>query len=428
MAKRIFLLFLIAVFGCDTQSSLNVQTSSYFVKYYGGDGNQVGVDLIANADGTFYLLGTTDSKDLGKQVYLVKAESNGNLLWEKTFGDIYDDEAKDFIVTSDGNIAFVASTAITDGNHDLYVVTLKNDGTIINSIDYKTTGSKYDEIPYSISQTSDGFIVTGSTTNVFKKGGMLTPDDLTDGMQYRYKSNLTPYPASWRQTVGYEGNDVIVGIQPSTDTNNSFYLFGYSNKAVTGSTSSGYKYWISQLGVTGEPSNDALFPGFDATPAADEILTSAIVSPFQNGEGFLLSGQSYDQGGVSDLFVVKVRKSLSFTSQDYLIKKSLSIDLKVPLLAQKVSAWPSQSSGYLILANDARSGNDNWYLTKIDNIGNSQWNLPIIFGGENDDTIGAVAELSDGKIAMLGTMEIGGRIPEKKMTLIKVNSAGKFAN
>jgi hypothetical protein len=59
--------------------------------------------------------------------------------------------------------------------------------------------------------------------------------------------------------------------------------------------------------------------------------------------------------------------------------------------------------------------------------GGSSLKEPILFGGEFDDKIGAIKVLKDGKIVMIGTMAIGTRGSEQKMTLIKVNSSGKFA-
>ena len=57
--------------------------------------------------------------------------------------------------------------------------------------------------------------------------------------------------------------------------------------------------------------------------------------------------------------------------------------------------------------------------------GGLEWSDPVIFGGLNDDYIGAVKELPDGKIVLLGTMSLGNEA-QKKMVLIKVNKDGKF--
>ena len=71
--------------------------------------------------------------------------------------------------------------------------------------------------------------------------------------------------------------------------------------------------------------------------------------------------------------------------------------------------------------------NQNWLLTKVGTDGSVSWNLPVVFGGEGPDTIGAVRELPDGRIVLIGTMRTGKPdVGETKMTLLKVNQDGKL--
>jgi hypothetical protein len=50
-----------------------------------------------------------------------------------------------------------------------------------------------------------------------------------------------------------------------------------------------------------------------------------------------------------------------------------------------------------------------------------------VFGGDGLDTCGAVQELPDGRILLIGTMRTGRPdAGEFKMTLIKVNGEGKL--
>jgi hypothetical protein len=416
---------LLLVVSCDTASNFDQTNKKYFLKYYGNDGDQEGVDLVVNTDGSFYLLGTSDSKSLGKQVYLVKTGADGNILWEKTFGGKKDEKAKDLLQLSDGRLVFVANT-FENGNIDVFVETLTADGNKIDSVIYPL--SSKDEDALSITQTTDGFIVAGSTADVsLKLGGAQDKADVTDAMQLRFNTNLTIYADTWRKTVGYPNADVAVKIEQ--DDKGKFSLFGYSNKQLPTSSSQDFNYWITQLGLTGEPASNELFPGEDRV---DELLTSVLKTPLQSGEGFLLAGQSLDPtSAASKLFLVKVRKNISLTSQDYLFREKTNIDLKTTRSVQYVNICTSQNSGYYVIANDNRLGvdNTNWYVSNFDNNGNPIWQTPVTFGGENNDTVGAISELPDGSILILGTMEVGGiKIREKKMTLIKVNSSGKFAN
>src|SRR5579872_5163488 len=100
----IFLAFLSA---CDTASNVKPPNKSYFIKYFGEDGNQTARDLITSSDGTFFILGNSIAADgLTQKVYLAKANALGELIKQITYG--VDMDARDFQLTSDGRIAVVA--------------------------------------------------------------------------------------------------------------------------------------------------------------------------------------------------------------------------------------------------------------------------------------------------------------------------------
>ena len=56
---------------------------------YGGEKQEAVYSLLPTADNAFMLGGTTDSKGAGKMdAWLVKADSEGKVLWDKTFGGV----------------------------------------------------------------------------------------------------------------------------------------------------------------------------------------------------------------------------------------------------------------------------------------------------------------------------------------------------
>jgi hypothetical protein len=64
-------------------------------------------------------------------------------------------------------------------------------------------------------------------------------------------------------------------------------------------------------------------------------------------------------------------------------------------------------------------------LYKLDRENQLEWG-PQVFGGESFDEAGAVLQLPDGKIMVLGTMTVGGLNGQKKMALMKLNDKGKL--
>ncbi len=407
------------VVSCDTASTIDPPNDAFFLKYFGNDGNQEGVDFVQNTDGSLTLFGNTGTAP-NRQLYLVNVDATGNLVWEITYGDAQDDNAKDIELTNDGRLVIVSDYG-TAPNRDIKIMTLTLDGNKIDSTltQLKTlAGVDTDEIATSITQGSDGFLVAGSTNNLdLKPIGSGTSTDVRDALHLRYFSDLTEYPI-WRKAHGpgnFDESAKIIEISPT-----QFYFFGYSDRP-DGTGSNDLNFYLLGLGEFGETNTDEYFL---ANPGSDEILSSVTIAPPVSGDGFLLGGITRNAGS-ADIYLVKLRNSLSFTNDDLLVNKNLGTNLG-SVGSTRTASYPSISSGFLVLSNtiDA-SGSQSFYLDKIDALGNRVWQNPFIYGGALEDTVGSVQELPDGSIVIIGTFAVGDD-GEKKMTLIKVNGQGKF--
>ncbi len=422
MRFNIILVFSLLL-SCDSASNLELPQDNYFLKYFGNDGSQIGVDLEVDSEGNIYLLGSTDS---ASSIMLVKTDSKGDLIWQKYFGTINVDKARDLLLTTDNKLAVLANSApsfeTTSVSSDIYISILNTNGDILQT---KIVGlANSNEVGYSISQTNDGFMVAGSTTAVEGKGSTQVDTDLTDGLQIRLYSNLAiDYPTTWRQKAGSEFSDVIVSL--TQNENGEFSLFGYSNKKLPFSTSAQnrYNYWVRTINSFGEPTREETYVTDNST---DFVLNSVV----RTSDGFLLVGQSAVNSS-SRLYVSQLSKNLS-------VVKNFSTpggngELGVPVSVENYDRAPSSSIAslnseiYVFSNQSINLDKSNWYFDKLSNEGVSSLNEPILFGGEFVDEIGAIKVLKDGKIVMIGTMAIGTRGSERKMTLIKVNSTGKFA-
>ena len=81
-------------------------------KTFGGFGNDVGRSVIQLPDSGYVVAGFTNSFGAGGyDVYLIRTDKNGNLIWQKTFGGLDWDFAYDVTLTPDGNIALVGNTS-----------------------------------------------------------------------------------------------------------------------------------------------------------------------------------------------------------------------------------------------------------------------------------------------------------------------------
>lgn len=150
------------VFLLKTDDYGNLQWS----KYYGGTSDDEGYSLKQTGDGGYIITGYTNSFGQGKDVYLLKVNSTGNLLWTKTYGGDYPSSAKHIEITKDGGFILTGTYGYLSGGKyvtDLFLMKLDLLGHTSWSYAY---GGNLNEAGISVKQTDDGgFIATGYTAS-----------------------------------------------------------------------------------------------------------------------------------------------------------------------------------------------------------------------------------------------------------------------
>jgi hypothetical protein len=440
----LLLLVLICLIGCDTARNTPDPTEDYFLRYIGTDGHQEGVDMVANQDGTFMLLGThrlTKEVDARGQIYLVKVNEHGLVLWEKFYGSAEDEIAKDIEPTPDGNYVILAELKTAATGTDILIMTINQDGDQLNTNTFTQPGFS-NEIgetitPLEAASTLSGFIVAGHTDYD------PTPDSGGDKFEgktalfIRFNADCTNYPeAYWSYSGGSSGDDFAIKIEQVDDLTSThpFLLFGYTNSGLANSdlTKKSFNYWITKISQFGselviEEGNGIL----EGSPAStNEYLGSVLTTKNTLGtDGFMLSGIVTDNAGVNKIYLSRLNEfgspDLIFVPQEINLPLGdvVSLDHKY----RKVTTLRSQNSGYLVAANrfDGSNSSIDMVLTKISSNGTLLWTDPITIGGAGDDFESAIYELPDGRIIVFGTMEIGDE-EQQKMALIKLNSNGRF--
>lgn len=133
-------------------------------KVYGGAKPDFPYHMLATNDGNFFLVGYSQSYGGGDyDILLMKVNpSNGDIIWQKTYGSNGNDLARDVIATHDGNYMIVGwskAAGQTDNNANL--IKIKPDGEVIWSKLYGTPEHDYGNC---IQKTSDGgYIMIGQT-------------------------------------------------------------------------------------------------------------------------------------------------------------------------------------------------------------------------------------------------------------------------
>jgi hypothetical protein len=135
-----------------------------WTRIYSGIGNDDAWSVKQTPDGGYIIAGGTNSFDASGfyDFFLIKTDSLGDTLWAKTYGGANDDYAESLEITSDGGYIIIGKTdSYGAGANDIYLIKTNVNGDILWT---KTYGGLYDDVGNSVKQTDDGgYIITGST-------------------------------------------------------------------------------------------------------------------------------------------------------------------------------------------------------------------------------------------------------------------------
>lgn len=140
-------------------------------KTYGGTGSDVAwAGLVQTVDGGYAIGGDTHSYGAGlSDFWLVKADANGNEQWNKTYGGVSWDPARDICCTSDGGYAMTGHTYnFGAGIYDLWIVKTDANGDMMWDRRYGGTEPDSGE---ALIQSSDGGYAIAGYTDSFGLGG-----------------------------------------------------------------------------------------------------------------------------------------------------------------------------------------------------------------------------------------------------------------
>lgn len=250
---------------------------------YGGSGSDVVRALVETDDGGFILAGHTKSPEWSNgnsDVWLVKVNSTGGIEWSRNYGGPLFDETWNIIKTDDGGYAVAAFTGPGLGPYDLWLIKTDSLGIMQWNVTYGGTG---DDSPFSLVQTYDGgYAIAGFTTS-YGAGDR-------DFWLVRTGSNGQML---WNKTYGGTGLDWAYKIVQTTD--GGFALAGWTNSFGAG----GADFWLVHTDSEGNQLWNMTYGG-----SADDHAYSMV----QTGDGgFALVGDtnSFGAGGL-DVWLVKI--------------------------------------------------------------------------------------------------------------------------
>jgi len=260
---------------------LNSNGDILWNRTYGGKGIERAFDLTEASDHGFVFTGFTESPGRGSSdVLIIKIDSSGNQVWKKTYGGKGIDRGYSICrLNGDGFAIAGYTTSNSRGGLDMLILRIDKKG---NKLWETTYGGKGDDQARSILSIGDSsFAITGGT---YSEGSGL--EDLIF-----LKLGRTGKVIS-KQIYGGKLSDSGLGMSETTD--GGFIVTGY-----TESEGSGYKdVWLMKLDRDGKQEWSRTFGGH----TTDEAYA---VVPTDDG-GFVLSGLSKSTGyRETDVWAIK---------------------------------------------------------------------------------------------------------------------------
>ncbi len=193
-----------------------------WVNRFGGENYDEGQSVQQSSDGGYIIAGVSDYGAGGFDVYLVKADANGNRVWVKRFGGSDVDWGYSVQQTTDGGYIITGYTrSYGAGGEDVYLIKTDANG---DSIWTKTFGGSADDRGYSVQQTMDGGYIIAGATESYGAGGKdvyLIKTDANGNQQ-------------WYKTFGGLSNDVGWSVQQTSD--GGYIITGYTRSYGAGDT------------------------------------------------------------------------------------------------------------------------------------------------------------------------------------------------
>ncbi len=154
-----------------------------WTKTIGGTGTDEAWEIVQTNDSGFAIAGQTNSFGATvNDMYIVKLDMNGVMLWDTRVGQTSADMAYSLVQSPDGGFAVCGTTYTWTGSastssNDYYVIKLDSSGTLLwhNKIVNPSPGNFYPDYARSIINTADGgYMVVGEAAQ--PKGGGFTWD------------------------------------------------------------------------------------------------------------------------------------------------------------------------------------------------------------------------------------------------------------
>ncbi len=285
----------------------------------GGSNEDHGIDILQTADGGFIVVGETKSNNgdvIGYHgnwdIWLIKLNSLGVLVWQNCIGGYYADRANDLIQTLDGGFFITGSTNSNDGdilgagyhgiagNNPSDLVGIKMDS--FGNVEWiKCFGGTNDDVGTSVQQTSDGgYLCSGFSNST--NGDVVGNHGNYDAWIIKVNSTGT---LQWQKSLGGSSYDQSHDMHITAD--GGFVLLGNTasnNGDVNGNNGMG-DVWVVKLNPSGIIQWQQCYGGTNSEYGKQILQTmdgSYILAGYTESNDGNVSGNH----GSFDMWIVKI--------------------------------------------------------------------------------------------------------------------------
>ena len=276
---------------------------NYLIIKIDSDGNfewmkeseEAGNELLVDAAqiGDFYFFAGYESIEVGDpyDIFLIKTDLNGEVVWKKKFGGPEDDYVFDMLATSNDKIVLAGRYNI-DNESDYYMLVLDLDGEISLYNLYGGPGTS--QSFQSVAEFENGDLIFSGYSNL----------DVVGTEKYLTVTKTDPYGGIY-WSKSYQGNNFINGAGIDATVDNGFIVTG--NKTVQSDANvyllkcdeNGVEEWQTEFGAE----------GLDYGLAVQQTMD----------QGFIISGTtaSSTPNGDEDIYLIKIGNSNPLDADDY---------------------------------------------------------------------------------------------------------------
>jgi hypothetical protein len=401
-----FFIILGFLFSCDTAEDVNPRLGS-FVKLYGSDGNQFGVDIKQLAGKDMILLARVE-KPQTRSFMLIRVDTAGNEVWQKEIHD--DNEAsyeipKAMMIDEAENI-IVVGDYVEGSRSDVFIYKISALGEVQAKAIYDINVENRIDVTEDVATyNADSYMISGHTkvTESSSEEFFMLRIDHQLNRHADWVNEIIPYSTSagqdaFRRTgnrITYFGGDLLLTLITSNRID-----------ASTAGTNIEISY-VNSYGLPDYPENQQR--QYSGTDFNDEIngLT-------KTADGFAYIG-TINNPALSSVILGEISSGGTKRNEIIISNAKINRNLKAKDVGQL------QVGRLVILAEErVTSDNTNLYMAEVDNFGTIYWEHA--YGG--DDIDNAAALLIDGKaIYAVGSLKLSS---QNKILLIKTDGRGKL--